>query len=144
MKKPSQILYSTSITSTNGRDGGASKSTDDRLDVKLSLPQEMHGDGGPGTNPEQLFGAGYSACFLGAMKHVAGSEKITVSKDAKVTAVVGFGPTDGGFAITLELQIKLPNLDKAAANDLIAKAHEVCPYSNATRNGLDVKLTLVD
>ncbi len=144
MTAPNKILYSTKVTSTGGRANGHSKSDDGRLEVKLSTPKEMGGDGGQGTNPEQLFGAGYSACFLGAIKAVAKKEDIEVSDDAKVTAEIGFGSLDYGYAITATLHITLPDMEKEAAQALVNKAHEVCPYSNATRNNVDVKLVVVD
>ncbi|KTT26961.1 organic hydroperoxide resistance protein [Pseudomonas oryzihabitans] len=135
------ILYTASATSTGGRDG-RSISSDKALDVQLSTPKELGGAGGPGTNPEQLFAAGYSACFLGAMKFVAAKEKIAVPADVSVSAQVGIGPIPTGFAIDVELTISLPGLERAVAEDLIEKAHQVCPYSNATRGNVDVRLTL--
>ncbi|MDR6356679.1 osmotically inducible protein OsmC [Pseudomonas psychrotolerans] len=107
-----------------------------------ATPKELGGAGGPGTNPEQLFAAGYSACFLGAMKFVGAKEKIAVPADVSVTAQVGIGPIPTGFAIDVELTISLPGLDRAVAEDLIEKAHQVCPYSNATRGNVDVRLIL--
>jgi len=142
MTAPNKILYKTKVTSTGGRADGSSNSEDNRLEVKLSTPKEMGGDGGSGTNPEQLFGAGYSACFLGAIKAVAGKEKIEISDNSNVEAEIGFGTLDHGYAITASLEIHLPDLDKNVAQDLIEKAHQVCPYSNATRNNIDVKLNL--
>ncbi|APQ12452.1 organic hydroperoxide resistance protein [Pseudomonas oryzihabitans] len=135
------ILYTASATSTGGRDG-RSISSDKALDVQLSTPKELGGAGGAGTNPEQLFAAGYSACFLGAMKFVAAKEKIAVPADVSVSAQVGIGPIPTGFAIDVELTISLPGLERAVAEDLIEKAHQVCPYSNATRGNVDVRLTL--
>ncbi|QDD90343.1 organic hydroperoxide resistance protein [Pseudomonas oryzihabitans] len=135
------ILYTASATSTGGRDG-RSISSDKALDVQLSTPKELGGAGGPGTNPEQLFAAGYSACFLGAMKFVGAKEKIAVPADVSVTAQVGIGPIPTGFAIDVELTISLPGLERAVAEDLIEKAHQVCPYSNATRGNVDVRLIL--
>jgi osmotically inducible protein OsmC len=138
-----QILYTAEATSTGGRDG-RSISSDKHVDVKLTTPKELGGAGGDGTNPEQLFAAGYSACFLGAMKFVAGSTKTTVPADTSVNAHVGIGPNDrGGFGIAVTLNITLPGLDRAAAQTLVDKAHEVCPYSNATRGNVDVKIVLV-
>ncbi|KTT31916.1 organic hydroperoxide resistance protein [Pseudomonas rhizoryzae] len=135
------ILYTASATSTGGRDG-RSISSDKALDVQLSTPKELGGAGGAGTNPEQLFAAGYSACFIGALKFVGAKEKIAVPADVSVTAQVGIGPIPTGFAIDVELTISLPGLDRAVAEDLIEKAHQVCPYSNATRGNVDVRLTL--
>ena len=137
-----QILYTAEATSTGGRDG-RSISSDHQVDVKLTTPKELGGAGGEGTNPEQLFAAGYSACFLGAMKFVAGATKTTVPADTSVNAHVGIGPNDrGGFGIAVTLNVALPGLDRAAAQTLVDKAHEVCPYSNATRGNVDVKIVL--
>lgn len=140
MNKLEKVVYRAEATSTGGRDG-RSVSSDNKLEVKLAVPPEMGGNG-DGTNPEQLFAAGYSACFMGAMKFVAGKEKITIPNDAKITGKVGIGPIPQGFGIEAELVISLPGMDKAAAQDLVNKAHQVCPYSNATRNNIEVKLTL--
>ncbi len=140
---PVNVLYRTSATATGGRDGRA-VTTDGSLAVKLSTPKELGGGGGEGNNPEQLFAMGYSACFIGAMKAVAAKEKLKVPDDTSITATVGIGPrSEGGFGLEVELAIMLPGMEKDAAEDLIHKAHQVCPYSNATRNNLDVKLTLV-
>ncbi|ALZ82829.1 organic hydroperoxide resistance protein [Pseudomonas oryzihabitans] len=135
------ILYTASATSTGGRDG-RSISSDKALDVQLSTPKELGGAGGAGTNPEQLFAAGYSACFIGALKFVGAKEKIAVPADVSVTAQVGIGPIPTGFALDVELTISLPGLERAVAEDLVEKAHQVCPYSNATRSNVDVRLTL--
>ena len=114
------------------------------LDVKLSTPKELGGAGGEGNNPEQLFAAGYSACFLGAMKAVSGKVGVRVPNDAKVTATVGIGPrSEGGFGITADLKISLPGVEHAKAEELVQAAHQICPYSNATRNNVDVGLTVV-
>lgn len=138
-----QILYTAQATSTGGREG-QSASDDGRLQVKLSTPKELGGAGGEGTNPEQLFAAGYSACFIGAMKAVAGAAKQALPADVAVTGQVGIGPNGrGGYGLAVALQISLPGMDKEAAQALIAKAHEVCPYSNATRGNIDVQLSLV-
>ncbi|HEV2609497.1 MAG TPA: organic hydroperoxide resistance protein [Noviherbaspirillum sp.] len=137
-----QILYTAQATATGGRDGRA-VTNDKHLDVKLNTPKELGGAGGDGTNPEQLFAAGYSACFMSALKFVALHTKVNLPADAAVTAEVGIGPNDkGGFALAAELKVSLPGLDPAAAQALVAKAHEVCPYSNATRNNVDVKVGL--
>lgn len=135
------ILYTASATSTGGRDG-RSISSDKALDVQLSTPKELGGAGGAGTNPEQLFAAGYSACFIGALKFVGAKEKIAVPADVSVTAQVGIGPIPTGFALDVELVVSLPGLERAVAEDLVEKAHQVCPYSNATRGNVDVRLTL--
>jgi lipoyl-dependent peroxiredoxin len=137
------ILYKATATSTGGRDGRA-VSSDEQLNVKLSAPKELGGAGAAGTNPEQLFAAGYSACFLSAMKFVAGQQKKTVPADTTVTADVGVGPNDaGGFALDIELRVTLPGLDRADAQALVDAAHKVCPYSNATRGNVDVRVKLV-
>ncbi|GJE04666.1 MULTISPECIES: organic hydroperoxide resistance protein [Methylobacterium] len=140
---PVDVKYTTQATATGGRDGRA-KTQDGSLDVKLTTPKELGGGGGEGNNPEQLFAAGYSACFLGAMKFVGGQEKIQVPADTTVTATVGIGPrSEGGFGITANLKISLPGLDRATAQTLVEKAHQVCPYSNATRGNVDVGLEVV-
>jgi Ohr subfamily peroxiredoxin len=136
------VLYRASAKATGGRDGRA-VSSDNVLDVKLTTPKELGGAGGDGTNPEQLFAAGYSACFLGAIKFVAGKEKIQIPQDVSIEGNVGIGAIPTGFGIEVELKISLPGMDKAAAQALVDKAHIVCPYSNATRGNIDVTLTLV-
>jgi len=138
-----RILYTTEATSTGGRDG-TSATKDGALSVKLNTPKELGGAGGDGTNPEQLFAAGYSACFLGALKFVAGKEKVKVPEDTSVTASVGIGPRDDGqgFGIAVDLTIAIPGLDKKTAEDLVQKAHIVCPYSHATKGNIDVALTV--
>lgn len=141
MNKLEKVLYRAEATSTGGRDG-RSISSDNKLEVRLSPPKEMGGTG-EGTNPEQLFAAGYSACFLGAMKAVAGKEKITVPLDTKITGKVGIGPISHGYGIEAELVISIPGMEKSAAQALVEKAHQVCPYSNATRGNIEVKLTVV-
>lgn len=136
------VIYKTSATATGGRDGAA-RSDDGSVDVKLVVPSEMGGPGGVGANPEKLFAAGYSACFLGAMKAISGKVGVRVPADATVTAEVGFGPREeGGYGITANLTVNLPGVERADGEKLMAAAHEVCPYSNATRNNVDVGLTL--
>lgn len=138
------VKYTTRATATGGRDG-RSKTEDGTLDVKLVVPKELGGPGGDGANPEKLFAVGYSACFLGALRFVAGQEKVAIPADATVTAEVGIGPrSDGGFGITANLTIRAPGVDRAKLQDLVQKAHFVCPYSNATRNNLDVGLTIAE
>ncbi len=137
-----QVIYKAVVTSTSGRDGRA-VSSDNNLDVKLSTPRELGGAGGAATNPEQLFAAGYSACFLSALKYVAGQSKIAIPADANIRAEVGIGQIPGGFGLDVELFIDLPGVAADVANELVQKAHQVCPYSNATRNSLQVRLTLV-
>ena len=140
---PVNAVYHTSATATGGRDGHA-RTADGALDVTLSTPKELGGAGGPGNNPEQLFAAGYSACFLGAMKFVASQGGPKVPADTTVTANIGIGPrSEGGFGITAELVISLPGLSHDDAHKLVESAHQVCPYSNATRGNVDVKLTVV-
>ena len=137
------VLYRTAATATGGRDGHAA-TADGSLDVKLTTPKELGGAGGAGNNPEQLFAAGYSACFIGAMKFVASQGGPKVPADTKVTAEVGIGPrAEGGFGLDIELKISLPGLARAEAEALVEKAHQVCPYSNATRNNVPVRLTIV-
>jgi Ohr subfamily peroxiredoxin len=142
MAKIEKVVYRAEATATGGRDGRA-RSSDGVLDVALSVPQEMGGKGQGGTNPEQLFAAGYSACFLGAMKHVAAQDKTVLPADAKITGLVGIGPIPTGFGIEVELKISLPGMDRAAAKALVDKANIVCPYSNATHGNINVTLTLV-
>jgi len=141
MFKPEKIVYTAHASATGGRDGQA-KSDDGLLDVKLVVPKEMGGAGG-GVNPEQLFAAGYSACFLGAMKYVAGQQKIALPADTKIDGAVGIGPIPTGFSIAVELSIHIPGMEHAAAQALVEKAHVVCPYSNATRGNIDVTLKVV-
>ena len=136
-----KILYTAHATSTGGRDGG-SKSDDGKLQVKLAPPKEMGGNG-DGTNPEQLFAAGYSACFLGAMKFVAAQKKVVLPATTKIDASVGIGPIPAGFGIQAALTVTVPGMERAAAEALVAAAHQVCPYSNATRGNIDVTLTVV-
>jgi lipoyl-dependent peroxiredoxin len=140
---PVNVLYHTSARATGGRDGH-SATLDGAVDVILSTPKELGGAGGTGVNPEQLFATGYAACFLGAMKFVASQGGPKVPADTTVTSTVGIGPrSEGGFGLDIALEISLPGVDPTAAEDLVAKAHQVCPYSNATRNNIDVKLTVV-
>ncbi|WP_296706152.1 organic hydroperoxide resistance protein [Rhodoblastus sp.] len=137
------VLYRTSARATGGRDGH-SATLDGAVDVALSTPKELGGAGGAGVNPEQLFATGYAACFLGAMKFVAAQGKQKVPADANVTATVGIGPrSEGGFGLEIGLEISLPGVERAEAEALVEKAHQVCPYSNATRNNVNVGLTVV-
>ncbi|KMQ80751.1 Organic hydroperoxide resistance protein [Candidatus Burkholderia pumila] len=137
------ILYKATATSTGGRDGRA-VSSDEQLNVKLSAPKGLGGTGAEGTNPEQLFAAGYSACFLSAMEFIAGQQKKAIPVDTNVTADVGVGPNDnGGFALDIELRVTLPGVEREEAQALIETAHKVCPYSNATRGNVDVRVKLV-
>ena len=138
--KLEKVLYTAHATATGGRDGRA-KSSDGRIDVVLKPPKEMGGTG-EGVNPEQLFAAGYSACFIGAIKFVAGQEKVAVPADTSIEGSVGIGPIPGGFGLQVALKVSLPGVDRAVAQSLIEKAHAVCPYSNATRGNIEVTLSL--
>ncbi|OKI04875.1 organic hydroperoxide resistance protein [Streptomyces sp. CB02923] len=139
--QPVDVVYTAVATAENGRDGRVA-SDDGQLDVVVNPPKEQGGSGA-GTNPEQLFAAGYSACFQGALSVVARREKADVS-GSRVTAKVGIGKTpSGGFGLTVEIAASIPNVDAATAQDLIEKAHQVCPYSNATRGNIDVKLSVI-
>lgn len=137
-----KVIYTAKAKATGGREGRAI-SSDGVLDVKLGLPKEMGGAGGEVTNPEQLFAAGYSACFLGAMKFVSGRDKIAIAKDAFIEAEVGIGPLPTGFGIEVKLNIHLEGMDAAEAKKLVDAAHIVCPYSNATRGNVDVTLNII-
>jgi osmotically inducible protein OsmC len=137
------VLYKTSATATGGRDGRAA-TADGAFEVKLATPKELGGAGGQGNNPEQLFAAGYAACFIGAMKFVASQGGPKVPADTQVTATVGIGPrSEGGFGLDIGLDISLPGLARADAEALVEKAHQVCPYSNATRDNVPVRLNIV-
>ena len=136
-----KVLYRAQATSQGGRDG-RSVSSDNALDVRLSTPREMGGAGGEGTNPEQLFAAGYSACFLGALKHVAAREKVALPVDVAVTGDVGIGAIPTGFGLEVELRVSAPGVDREVLQGLVEKAHQVCPYSNATRGNIKVDLTV--
>ena len=136
-----KVLYRAHAKATGGRDGRA-VIPDAKLDLKLTTAKELGGAGGDGTNPEQLFAAGYSACFIGAMKFVAARDKIKIPADASIDGTVGSGPIPTGFGIEVELRISLPGVDREVAQALIEKAHIVCPYSNATRGNIDVRLVL--
>ena len=138
-----KALYTAHGSATGGREGHGA-SSDHVVDVQLTTPKELGGNGAPGTNPEQLFAVGYSACFLGAMKYVAGQEKKKVPDDATVSADVGIGPRDDGigFGIVVALTIAIPGMDQAEAEDLVHKADIVCPYSHSLRGNVDVTLTV--
>ncbi|GAB3387771.1 organic hydroperoxide resistance protein [Azotobacter armeniacus] len=137
-----QALYTATATATGGRDGRA-VSSDGVLDVKLTTPRELGGQGGEATNPEQLFAAGYSACFIGSLKFVASQSQRQIPADASITGKVGIGQIPGGFGLEVELDIHLPGLERAVAEELVAAAHQVCPYSNATRGNIEVRLNIV-
>jgi Ohr subfamily peroxiredoxin len=140
---PVDVKYRTTATAKGGRDGEA-RTSDGSFQVKLSTPKELGGAGDPGNNPEQLFAAGYAACFVGAMKFVAAHGGQKVPDDTTVTSTVGIGPrTEGGFGLDIALDVAIPGMDRAQAEALVQKAHQVCPYSNATRNNIDVRLRVV-
>ena len=141
MASPEKVLYTAHATATGSREGRA-VSSDSALDVKLSTPRELGGAGGDGTNPEQLFAAGYSACFIGAMKAVAAQDKLKLPGEISIDGSVGIGQIPGGFGIAVELKIAVPGMEPAELQALVDKAHQVCPYSNATRGNIDVTLTL--
>jgi len=133
-----KVLYTAKAHTTGGRDG-ASRTDDGRLDIKLTPPAS----GGTGTNPEQLFAAGYSACFIGAMKAVAARQKVTLPNDLAIDAEVDLGPVGQAYGIAVRMNVSLPGMDRAAAQQVLDAAHQVCPYSNATRNNVDVQIKLV-
>ncbi len=138
-----EVLYTAHGHATGGR-AGQGATDDNKVNVTLSVPKGLGGDDGPGTNPEQLFSVGYSACFLGAMKFVAGKEHVKLPEDTKVSADIGIGAREdgGGFGITAALTITAPGVEKAVLEELVQKAHIVCPYSNAIHKSVDVKLTV--
>jgi Ohr subfamily peroxiredoxin len=139
-----KALYHAHGHATGGRTG-AGATDDKKIDVQLSTPKELGGDGGPGTNPEQLFSVGWSACFLGALKFVAGQEKVKIPDDATVNTTIGIGPrADGtGFGITAVLKVHVPGMDHEAAKQLVHKADIVCPYSHATKGNIFKELEVV-
>ena len=141
VNKIEKVLYTAHATSTGGRDG-TTRTSDGLLDLKLAVPKEMGGAGG-GVNPEQLFASGYSACFIGALKFVAGTQKIALPADTSINATVGIGQISAGFGIEVQLAVHIPGMERAAAEALVAKAHAVCPYSNATRGNIEVTLTVI-
>ena len=134
-----KVLYTAHAKATGGRDGRA-VSSDNVLDLKLTTPRELGGAGGVGTNPEQLFAAGYSACFIGALRFVAGKQKIALPADTSIEGSVGIGQIPAGFGIEVELKVHVPGLPREQVEALVQKAHQVCPYSNATRGNIDVRL----
>ncbi|QDH70280.1 organic hydroperoxide resistance protein [Marilutibacter alkalisoli] len=136
------VLYRATATATGGRDGRAVAS-DNAFDLQLSTPRELGGTGGPGTNPEQMFAAGYSACFIGALKFVAGRQKIALPANTAIEGQVGIGQIPAGFGIEVELKVSIPGMPREQAEALVAQAHQVCPYSNATRGNIDVTLTVL-
>jgi Ohr subfamily peroxiredoxin len=137
------VKYRTSATTTGGRDGGV-RSEDGHLQAKLSTPKELGGPGGEGTNPEQLFAAGYSACFLSALKFAGHQMKVQLPQDVSVKATIGVGPRkEGGFGLAADLAIDIPGIDRRIAQSIVDAAHKTCPYSNATRNNIDTTTTLM-
>jgi len=138
-------LYTATATATGGRTGTV-QSSDERLKATLSTPKALGGDDGAGTNPEQLFAAGYSACFIGAMKAVSARQGTKLPAEVSITSEVGIGPMTGkagAFGISVAMKISVPGMERAVLENLVATAHEVCPYSNATRGNIDVTLTVV-
>jgi osmotically inducible protein OsmC len=136
-----QVLYRAQATATGGRDGRVAIA-DSNLDLKLSTPKQLGGAGGEGANPEQLFAAGYSACFIGALKFVAARDKVALPADVSIEGTVGIGATANGFGIEVDLKISLPGMARETAQTLVDKAHQVCPYSNATRGNIEVRLSI--
>ncbi|WP_085905365.1 organic hydroperoxide resistance protein [Kiloniella majae] len=141
-QKLEKVVYTAYAEATGGREGTI-KSDDGALDIVLTTPKELGGAGTFGVNPEQMFAGGYAACFIGALKVVAGQEKVKLPDATKIAGEVGIGPIPGGFNIAVVLNISLPGIEASVANNLIEKAHKVCPYSNATRGNVDVELKLV-
>lgn len=137
-----KVLYTARATATGGRDGTAS-SDDNRLNVTLSVPKGLGGDDGAGTNPEQMFAAGYAACFMGAMKFVAGQKKIALPATTSIASEVGIGPIPTGFGVQVTLNVSVPGIERETAEAIVQAAHIVCPYSNATRGNIDVTLNVV-
>ena len=141
MNQRLEILYTAEATATGGREGHA-RSSDGRIDVDLDVPTEMGGPGGPGTNPEQLFAAGYAACFQSSLLRFAAGRRVDVS-GSRITARVGIGPlSTGGFGLAAALDLEAPGISRADAVELMERAHEACPYSRATRGNIDVTLTV--
>lgn len=139
-----KALYTAHATSTGGR-AGTTESSDGAIRLQLSTPKELGGAGGPGTNPEQLFAAGYSACFIGAMKAVAARQKLALPAEVSIEASVSIGPMtgkEGAFGIAVAMKVSVPGMEREALQKLVDTAHQVCPYSNATRGNVDVTLTL--
>ena len=137
------VKYRTSATANGGRDG-RTRTEDGKLDLQLSTPKELGGPGGDGTNPEQLFASGYAACFLSALKFAAHQLTLHVPTGAAVTATVGIGPrSEGGFGLDVDLAVALPGVERDDAQRLVEAAHQTCPYSNATRGNVDVRLSII-
>lgn len=138
---PETILYTAEMTSTGGRDGKSSR-PDGSFALNLTVPKGLGGPGGEGTNPEELFAAGYSACFIGALKVAGRQARVKVPDDVQVTAKISVGKVETGYGLAAELVVHLPGLDRETATSLVQAAHKTCPYSNATRGNIDVKLTV--
>lgn len=137
-----KVVYTAHATSIGGRGDGTARSSDGHLEVKLAHPKEMGGNG-QGTNPEQMFAAGYSSCFLGAMKFVAGQQKLSLPRETSIAAEVDFGPrVGGGFGVAVRMTINAPGMDTAKVQEIVTAAHQVCPYSHATRGNIDVTLSV--
>jgi len=138
-----RVLYTAEATATGGRKGHG-RSSDGRVDVDFSSPTEMGGDGGPGTNPEQLFATGFAACFQNAIMSVARRKNLVVD-DSIVTARIGIGPIENRYGLSAELDVKLPSIhDRALAEELVSAAEKRCPYSNAVRGNIDVAITILE
>lgn len=142
MKVLDKVLYTAVATATGGREGKA-VSSNKSFELNLTTPKELGGNGAFGTNPEELFAAGYSACFIGALKVVSAQAQVKLPADLSITGHVGIGPITGGYCIAVQLDISLPGIDKKVAEELVDKAHQVCPYSNATRGNIEVKLNVI-
>jgi len=134
-----KVLYTAKTHTTGGRENGHAKSSDGQLEVRLSTP----GTNRPGTNPEQLFAAGWSACFEGAMQFVARQRKITLSPDTAIDAEVDLNLGDGGFFLKARLNVRIPGVERSVAQEIVDQAHQICPYSKATRGNIDVSIRVV-
>lgn len=137
--QPKKVLYTAKTHTTGGREGGASRTSDGRLDVKYSPP----GGRGDGTNPEQLFAVGWSGCFLSAVKGVAAKKKVTLPDEVAIDAEVDLCLTDGEYSLQARLNVSLPGLDREVAQALVEGAHQICPYSKATRGNIDVAINVI-
>ena len=140
--KLDKVLYTAEATSTGGREGKTS-SSDHSFDLNLTTPKGLGGDGAAGANPEQLFAAGYSACFIGAMKVVAGQTNVTLPNDLAVNAKVGIGPIAVGYNVSVDMTISGSGIEKSVLETVVEKAHQICPYSNATRGNIDVTFKVI-
>ena len=133
-------LYSATTKVTGGRENGRAISDDNQLDISIGSPKELGGDGKSGTNPEQLFSAGYAACFIGALGVAAKQKQLVLPENLHIDSKVFFGTVGEGFGVAAELHVHLPGLEQAVADDLVQCSHQICPYSNATRNNIEVDL----